>query len=97
MLSEIRGRAIDGVRTSVRHVGPEALLHNASDDLQALNGNPLQEARRWAPLRREEWERIEAQVRRRVRVRDDFVTIPFPRWKPRAPKSSRRCSARKSR
>jgi hypothetical protein len=79
MLQQTHGGDIDGVRTSVRHVGAEAPFHDASDDLQALNGNPLREARQWAPLHRDEWERIEAQVRRRVRVRDDFVTIPFPR------------------
>src|SRR4029079_17921420 len=28
---------------------------------------------------RDEWEKIEARMRRVVRVRDDFVTIPFPR------------------
>jgi hypothetical protein len=57
-----------------------------TDDLQALNGNSLQTARRWATLGREEWARIEAQVRRRVRVRDDFVTIPFPRLASTAPR-----------
>src|SRR5436853_293509 len=32
-----------------------------------------------ARLSPEEWERIEATVRASVRVKDDFVTVPFPR------------------
>jgi hypothetical protein len=31
------------------------------------------------PLSRDEWDQIEARVRRKVPVRDDFVSIPFPR------------------
>src|SRR5437764_886956 len=34
---------------------------------------------RWAPLPQDEWGKIEDRVRRAIRVRDDFVQIPFPR------------------
>jgi hypothetical protein len=43
-----------------------------------LNGNPVVESRRWVPLRPEEYARLEAKLFHYVRVRDDFVTIPFP-------------------
>src|SRR4029077_15131725 len=49
------------------------------DDLAALNDDPLEEDQRWTSLPTDEWQQIEARVRAVVRVRDDFVTIPFPR------------------
>jgi hypothetical protein len=49
------------------------------DDLAAMNRSPEAAMRQWVPLRQEEWSRIEAQMRREVRVGDDFVQIPFPR------------------
>lgn len=51
----------------------------AGDDLAYLNGDLLAESAWWTPLSRDEWERIEAHVRQSIRVRDDFVQIPFPR------------------
>src|SRR4029077_6814358 len=36
-------------------------------------------ARPWAAISRDEWGMIEARLRREVRVRDDFIRIPFPR------------------
>jgi hypothetical protein len=48
-------------------------------DLPYLNRDSQAAFRQWLPLRRNEWEQIEARVRRTVQVRDDFVTIPFPR------------------
>jgi hypothetical protein len=44
-----------------------------------MNSSPEAESRHWVTLRQGEWEKIEAHVRRVVEVRDDFVTIPFPR------------------
>jgi hypothetical protein len=48
-------------------------------DLAYVNRSPEASLRRWAPLSRDEWARIEGQVRRHARMRDDFITIPFPR------------------
>jgi hypothetical protein len=55
---------------------PEALR---GDDLVYLNLNPEETLRQWAPLPPDERSRIEAQIKRRVRGRDDFIRIPFPR------------------
>jgi hypothetical protein len=49
------------------------------DDLAVINQAPETVLRQWTSVSSEEWERLEAQVRRTVRVRDDFVSIPFPR------------------
>jgi hypothetical protein len=49
------------------------------DDLVYVNRDPTRAIQEWVPLRQEEWDEVEARVRRLVRVRDDFVTIPFPR------------------
>jgi hypothetical protein len=49
------------------------------DDLIALNDNPLGEDQRLTSLPTDAWQKIEARVRAVVRVREDFVTIPFPR------------------
>jgi hypothetical protein len=49
------------------------------DDLALLNRDPKEAVQEWVRLRQDEWEKIEARVRRTIHVRDDFVTIPFPR------------------
>src|SRR5262249_39905465 len=51
----------------------------AGDDLAFVNVRPEALIRQWAPLSADERYAIEARVRRIVRVRDDFVQIPFPR------------------
>jgi hypothetical protein len=48
------------------------------DDLTSLNGNPVADARWWAPARANDWRAIEATVRRDARSGDDFVQIPLP-------------------
>jgi hypothetical protein len=48
-------------------------------DLHTLNGTPEAPPRPWQPHSGDEQDRIEAQVRDAVPVRDDFVSIPFPR------------------
>jgi hypothetical protein len=48
-------------------------------DLDHLNGDPVQDTRRWVSLSPADWQRLEDRVRRHVRVQDDFVQIPFPR------------------
>jgi hypothetical protein len=48
-------------------------------DLAYLNAGTPVPPSRWVPLSPNEWEAIEASVRRQVRVRDDFITVPFPR------------------
>jgi hypothetical protein len=49
------------------------------DDLASLNGDPVADARWWAPVTEEGWREVEARMLRNVRVRDDFVQIPLPR------------------
>jgi hypothetical protein len=49
------------------------------DDLEALNGDPVEDSRPWTAVRADEWGVIERRVRRQVRASDDFVQIPFPR------------------
>src|SRR5262249_30713051 len=53
--------------------------HPAAGDLASMNRDPEEVARQWAPFTADEWDRIEGRVREAVKVRDDFVTIPFPR------------------
>jgi hypothetical protein len=49
-----------------------------ADELASLNPDAETVIRHWAPLPQAEWSGIEAKVRQAVRVRDDFVQIPFP-------------------
>jgi putative zinc finger protein len=49
------------------------------DDLASLNDDAPRKGRQWMPLRPDAWDEIEARVRQNVRVKDDFITIPFPR------------------
>jgi hypothetical protein len=49
------------------------------EELAYLNGDPLAKTRRWTALSPDEWDTLEARVRRGVAVRDDFVRVPFPR------------------
>jgi hypothetical protein len=65
-----------GTRPGITHPRRPARV---TDDLIALNRDPEATAHQWLTLRPDEWERIEAGVRRDVQVRDDFVRIPFPR------------------
>src|SRR5438445_2232018 len=51
----------------------------AVDDLAYVNSDLQPESPHWVRLRRDEWDQIEARIRRAVRVHDDFITIPFPR------------------
>ncbi|HET9470283.1 MAG TPA: hypothetical protein VFO24_04200, partial [Usitatibacter sp.] len=51
----------------------------AGDDMAFVNPVPETIIRGWAPMPVSDWERIEARVRRNVRVKEDFVRIPFPR------------------
>jgi hypothetical protein len=73
------------VRTGVgadrpRCAYPPRRRHDPSvDDLVYVNRDPEGAIHQWERLRPDEWEKIEARVRRDVRVRDDFVTIPFSR------------------
>jgi Putative zinc-finger len=53
---------------------PSAPLH----DFAAHDRNRIQAAQRWSSLPGDEWD-IEVHLRRNVRVRDDFVQVPFPR------------------
>jgi anti-sigma factor RsiW len=48
-------------------------------DLAAPAEHSGRQARRWAGPPADPWEEIETRVRRAVRVRDDFIRIPFPR------------------
>jgi hypothetical protein len=48
------------------------------DDLFYVNQGPWPKDQPWAPPRQAEPDRVEAELRRRVRVKDDFVTIPLP-------------------
>jgi hypothetical protein len=50
-----------------------------ADDLRFLNADLHQGTRPSTSVSRDEWERMEQRVRRAIRTRDDFVTIPFPR------------------
>jgi hypothetical protein len=70
-------RPISRHRGGTGSVPPAAGLEG--NDLRLLNAEPLTGSRRWVALPGDEWEEIEARVRQRVRVRDDFVQVPFPR------------------
>jgi hypothetical protein len=48
-------------------------------DTAVVNGDPTQEIQRWVAPSANGWDALEARVRRKVPVRDDFVQIPFPR------------------
>jgi hypothetical protein len=52
--------------------------HNLGD-LDYINRTPKSRDQLWVTLTGDEWERIETRVRQTVRVRDDFVQIPFIR------------------
>ena len=49
------------------------------DDIAVLNGTLVEGTPWWTSLGKSDWDRIEERVRRHVRVRDDFVQVPFPR------------------
>jgi hypothetical protein len=51
----------------------------AGGDLGFMNRDPGDEFRQWVALLPGEWDRIEARVRGSIQVRDEFITIPFPR------------------
>jgi hypothetical protein len=51
----------------------------SADDLAFVNQAPETVAHQWTAAPQAEWDQIEAQVRRTVHVKDDFVQIPFPR------------------
>jgi hypothetical protein len=55
-------------------------------DLAALNRDPAAAIRQWRAVPRDEWQRLEAHLRRQVRVKDDFITILFPRIASAAPR-----------
>jgi hypothetical protein len=60
-----------------RHSAPVSRPGRETDDLEYLNRAPvLQIASRTPP---EKWQAVEARLLGAVRVKDDFVTIPFPR------------------
>jgi hypothetical protein len=79
--SESRVRPISGPSfPSIGRGGRWVRARQAVDDLRYLNGpDPVKNVRPWAPVSRDEWDEIEAKVRRNVKVQDDFVQIPFPR------------------
>jgi hypothetical protein len=52
---------------------------SARDDLEYVNTDPEGALQQWVTIRQDDWARIEARVRGTIRVRDDFVTLPFPR------------------
>ena len=45
----------------------------------AVNQDPRATAAQWMSLTPDDWDRIEARVRRSVHAKDDFIRIPFPR------------------
>ena len=51
-----------------------------------VNSDPEKVIRPWVAMPRDEWDRVEERVRRRVPVKDDFVTIPFPRLASTSPR-----------
>jgi hypothetical protein len=56
------------------------------DDLEYLNGQPVRDSGRWAVLSLNGLQRLEEQVRGSVSLRDDFITIPFPRLAATSPR-----------
>ena len=71
--SDIEGNRPRGTSPNPRPQSPSV------DDLVYVNRDPDGAIQEWVPLRQDEWEKIEARIRRVVRVHDDFITIPFPR------------------
>src|SRR5439155_25684673 len=69
---------IGGSRHRRAHPSPPSQSASV-DDLVYVNRDPKEAVPQWVKLRPDEWGKIEARVRRDVQVRDDFVTIPFPR------------------
>jgi hypothetical protein len=57
---------------------PDRPAH-ARGDLDFMNDDPVRTAYLWSTLSPDEWARVEARVRLNVRVKDDFVQIPFTR------------------
>jgi Putative zinc-finger len=49
------------------------------DDQTVFNRDPKDTVHQWVSLPPDEWEKIEARMRRSVQMRDDFVTVPLPR------------------
>jgi hypothetical protein len=49
------------------------------DDLATLSGLPVPDRAPNTAVTPEKWGHLEARVRRAVRMKDDFVTVPFPR------------------
>jgi hypothetical protein len=80
---DVRLRLGDGARESNQvNVSPAPRRLSAvagAADLSYLNPGPEEALRRWTKLPAAGWERVEAQVRQQTPVKDDFVTIPFPR------------------
>jgi hypothetical protein len=66
-------------RAAVSRTATPAGVASTGGDLDAMNGAPAADLRRWAALSPDEWEGLEGRVRGLVRVRDDFVHVPFPR------------------
>jgi hypothetical protein len=50
-----------------------------ADDLASLNGDLKAAVQQWVRRPKDEWAEIEERLRQQVQVRDDFVTVPFPR------------------
>jgi hypothetical protein len=46
-------------------------------DFAFLNGDSVRGLRKWVSLPQDDWAVLEAEVRRNVRVKDDFVHVPF--------------------
>jgi Putative zinc-finger len=52
--------------------------HGVGGERMVVHRAPEAMVQPWRPFSTEEWEQVEARVRQVVRVRDDFVQIPFP-------------------
>src|SRR5205823_1913542 len=73
------GAAVLAIRVSLP-LSPRRSFSTASAaDLAYLNGDPGIGFPRWTQRPAGGWEQIEAGIRRQTPVKDDFVTIPFPR------------------
>jgi hypothetical protein len=57
---------------------PGVRPHGPGGERMVVHHAPEAIVQPWRPLSTEEWEQVEARVRQVVRVRDDFVQIPFP-------------------
>jgi hypothetical protein len=73
-------------RRSDLNDGEQSRIAWAGDDLAHLNGDTLANGRRWASIAPDQWQRLEERVRRSVRLKDDFITLPFPRLVSAAPR-----------